>query len=78
MTSEFLIFSKSEGNDLSSPAPSTGFPGLKPGDHWCVCAERWKDAMVAGVAPPVLLSATEFSALSVVSLEDLKKHSKMN
>jgi len=78
MTTEFLLFSKSEGNDLSSPVPNTGFPGLQPGDHWCVCAERWKDAMDAGVAPPVLLSATEFSALSVVSLEDLKKHSKLN
>ena len=76
MTTEFLLFSKAEGNDLSSPVPATGFLGLKAGDHWCICAERWKDAMDAGVAPPVLLHATEFSALSVIPLEELKKHSK--
>ena len=77
MTAEFLAFSKTEGNDLSTPVLASGFPGLKPGNHWCICASRWKDAMDAGVAPPVILSATEFSALSVVPLEELKKNARL-
>lgn len=74
MTREFLEFSKRRGNDLSTPAPQGGFPGLKPGDRWCLCAGRWKEALDAGVAPPVILAATHEEALAVVSLADLKRH----
>jgi uncharacterized protein len=74
ITSEFLEFTKSRGNDLSTPVPESNFPGLKPGDRWCLCASRWQEALDAGVAPPVILSATHPRALEVVSLEDLKKH----
>ncbi|MHC5599363.1 MAG: DUF2237 family protein [Nostoc sp.] len=74
VTSEFLEFTKSRGNDLSTPAPDFNFPGLKPGDRWCLCASRWQEALDAGVAPPVILSATHARALEVVSLEELKKH----
>jgi hypothetical protein len=74
VTEEFLLFTRSRGNDLITPAPEFGFPGLKPGDRWCLCALRWKEALEAGVAPPVDLSATHVSALKCVSLEDLKKH----
>jgi len=74
MTAKFLAFSKAHGNDLSTPHPEFGFPGLKPGDRWCVCAGRWREALDAGVAPPVVLSATHEEALAVVSLEDLKRH----
>jgi uncharacterized protein (DUF2237 family) len=70
----FLSFSKSRGNDLSTPVPAFDFPGLKPGDRWCVCAPRWKEALDAGVAPPVMLSATHASALEYVSLDELKQH----
>jgi len=73
VTEEFLQFSKARGNDLSSPNPEYDFPGLKPGDRWCLCALRWKEALDAGVAPPVILAATHESALKVVSLEELKK-----
>jgi hypothetical protein len=62
------------GNDLSTPVPAFQFPGLQPGDHWCVCAPRWKQAYDDGVAPLVRLEATEDTALSVVSLEQLKQH----
>lgn len=72
MTREFLEFSRERGNDLMTPAP--GFPGLKPGDKWCLCVERWKEAFVAGVAPPVDLEATHISALEFVTLEDLKRY----
>ena len=58
VTGEFLEFSRTRGNDLISPAPAMGFPGLKPGDRWCLCASRWKEALDAGVAPPVVLAAT--------------------
>src|SRR5262245_31837783 len=58
MTAEFLAFSKRAGNDLSTPLPDYGFPGLKPGDRWCLCAPRWQEAFVAGQAPRVVLSAT--------------------
>ena len=74
VTEEFLQFSKARGNDLSRPNPEYDFPGLKPGDRWCLCALRWKEALDAGVAPPVILTATHESALKVVSLKDLKKH----
>lgn len=74
MTADFLAFSRSRGNDLSTPRPQSGFPGLRPGDRWCLCAERWKEALEAGAAPRVMLTATEESALAVVSLEDLKAH----
>jgi uncharacterized protein len=74
MTAQFLEFSKAHGNDLSTPQPDFGFPGLKPGDRWCLCAGRWREALDAGVAPPVVLSATHEEALAVVSLEDLKRH----
>ena len=74
VTEEFLQFSKARGNNLSTPNPEYDFPGLKPGDRWCLCALRWKEALDAGVAPPVILTATHESALKVVSLKDLKKH----
>jgi uncharacterized protein (DUF2237 family) len=74
VTAEFLAFSRSRGNDLSSPAPALGFPGLKPGDCWCLCAARWQEALEAGVAPPVVLAATHMSALEFVSLDDLMAH----
>lgn len=74
VTSEFLEYTKSHGNDLSTPVPDSNFPGLKPGDRWCLCASRWQEALDAGVAPPVILSATHARALEMVSLDELKKH----
>jgi uncharacterized protein (DUF2237 family) len=74
MTEEFLSFTKSQGNDLSTPVPAFNFPGLKPGDRWCLCASRWQEALEQGVAPPVVLSATHALALEYVSLEQLKQH----
>jgi len=74
MTAEFLVFSKLSGNDLSTPQPETGFPGLFPGDHWCLCVGRWREAMAAGVAPPVIMAATHEETLAVVLLEDLERH----
>ena len=74
VTSEFLAFSKAHGNDLSTPVPEIGFPGLRPGDRWCLCAARWKEALDAGVAPRVILRATHGRALEYVSLEALKRH----
>jgi hypothetical protein len=74
VTDEFLAFSRSRGNDLSTPRPELGFPGLKAGQHWCLCAARWQEALDAGLAPPVVLRATEESALEVVRLEDLMAH----
>ncbi|MBV9388401.1 MAG: DUF2237 domain-containing protein [Chroococcidiopsidaceae cyanobacterium CP_BM_ER_R8_30] len=74
VTEEFLIFTKDRGNDLSTPVPTFNFPGLKPGDRWCLCAARWKEALDAGMAPPVVLSATHASALEYVSLDELKQH----
>jgi hypothetical protein len=70
----FLEFSKARGNDLSTPRPEYGFPGLKPGDRWCLCAARWEEARLAGRAPPVLLEATHEAALAVVTLEHLRAH----
>jgi len=69
MTAEFLAFSKSRGNDLSTPRP--GFAGLRPGDRWCLCASRWKEAHDARVAPPVILAATQESATQIVAREVL-------
>lgn len=74
VTEEFLAFTQSQGNDLSTPAPLFGFPGLKPGDKWCLCAARWKEALDAGVAPPVALAATHARALEYVSMDELKQH----
>jgi uncharacterized protein (DUF2237 family) len=74
MTERFLAFTKAQGNDLSTPVPAYRFPGLKPGDRWCLCASRWKEALDAGLAPPVLLRATHASALEYVSLAELQAH----
>jgi uncharacterized protein (DUF2237 family) len=74
VTAEFLTFSRERGNDLITPRPQLQFPGLKPGDRWCLCAARWKEALDAGVAPRVALMATHQKALQTVSLEDLKRH----
>jgi len=74
VTEEFLSFTTAVGNDLSTPQPSFGFPGLQPGDRWCLCAERWKEALDAGVAPLVVLGATHAKALDYVTLEELKAH----
>lgn len=74
MTESFLTYSKAQGNDLSTPVPAFQFPGLKPGDHWCVCAPRWKQAYEDGMPPPVRLEATEDTALQVVPLEQLQEH----
>ena len=73
-TAGFLDYSKSRGNDLSTPVPDYGFPGLKPGDRWCLCAARWREAMQAGAAPKVVLTATHERTLDYVSLDDLKKY----
>jgi hypothetical protein len=72
-TSEFLEFSKSCGNDLSAPIPAYQFPGVKPGDRWCLCAPRWQEALEAGHAPCVVLRATHEGALQHCSLADLKR-----
>jgi uncharacterized protein (DUF2237 family) len=74
MTDEFLAYTMARGNDLSTPRPDLGFPGLKAGDRWCLCADRWREAAAAGVAPPVVLAATEISALDVIPLELLAAH----
>ena len=74
VTAEFLEFSRSRGNDLSTPMPEFGFPGLKPGDQWCLCAARWVEALQRGVAPPVVLEATHESALELIPLEMLQQY----
>ncbi len=74
VTAEFLAFSQAAGNDLSTPRPEFGFPGLQPGDQWCLCASRWAEALEAGVAPPVVLTATHARALEWCSLDDLRAH----
>ena len=74
MTADFLTFSKSRGNDLSTPRPAWQFPGLKPGDQWCLCVLRWKEALLAGVAPLVVLEATHEKSLQYVSMDDLVAH----
>jgi uncharacterized protein (DUF2237 family) len=74
MTAKFLDFSRSRGNDLTRPMEVYNFPGLKPGDWWCLCVSRWAEALANGCAPQVNLSACHLSALEFVSLEDLKAH----
>lgn len=74
MTDAFLNYSKSNGNELISPNLKYGFPGLKSGDVWCLCANRWKEALKVGVAPPVILSATNLKALAIIKLDDLKRN----
>lgn len=74
VTAEFLEFSASVGNDLSTPRPEFGFAGLRPGDQWCLCASRWAEAFEAGMAPPVVLAATHATALEWCRLEDLEAH----
>lgn len=74
MTREFLDFSRDRGNDLITPRPEWAFPGLKPGDGWCVCMARWVEALEAGVAPPVRLEATHISVLEFVDLATLRDH----
>lgn len=74
VTADFLAFSLQRGNDLVTPRPQWRFAGLKPGDRWCLCALRWREALLAGVAPPVVLEATHERALEWVSLDDLKRH----
>jgi uncharacterized protein (DUF2237 family) len=74
MTEEFLAFSRASGNDLSTPAPHAGFPGLVPGDRWCLCAARWKEALEAGCAPPVYLASTHERVLDYVTFDALRQH----
>ncbi|QSP95324.1 DUF2237 domain-containing protein [Marinobacter salinisoli] len=74
VTEDFLEFSQGRGNDLSTPRPEYGFPGLKPGDSWCLCAARWQEAFEAGVAPRVRLRATHQATLEMCELADLKRH----
>ena len=71
LTEEFLEYTKSRGNDLSTPKPQFGFPGLKPGDRWCLCALRWHEAFKAGKAPKVQLRSTNIKTLKLVPIEDL-------
>ncbi|MEZ5613895.1 MAG: DUF2237 domain-containing protein [Rhodocyclaceae bacterium] len=73
-TEEFLAFSKARGNDLSTPRPEFDFPGVQPGQRWCLCAARWKEALHAGMAPKVVLNATNEATLDIVALEDLKRY----
>jgi uncharacterized protein len=77
MTEEFLQFSLKRGNDLVTPHPEWRFAGLKPGDRWCLCALRWKEALDAGLAPPVVLECTHEAALQIVDLEDLQAHARL-
>lgn len=74
VTAEFLAFSKDAGNDLSTPMPQYAFPGLKPGDRWCLCVTRWTEALDAGVAPPVVLEATHMSTLEFATIAQLREH----
>ena len=74
MTSEFLEFARLRGNDLATPVPEFGFLGVSEGDHWCLCVQRWAEALRAGCAPPVVLEACHISALEFVDLESLKAH----
>lgn len=74
MSADFLDFSRRQGNDLTTPQPEYAFPGLQPGDRWCLCAARWREAFEAGVAPPVYLAATHEKALQFATLEQLARH----
>ena len=75
VTAEFLDYSRQRGNDLVTPRPEMRFRGLKPGDRWCLCVSRWREALEAGVAPPVVLESTHRKALDYVSMDDLRRHS---
>ena len=72
---DFLLFSKAIGNDLTTPMPQYGFDGLKDGDKWCLCALRWKEALINNIAPKVVLEATNEKTLNIINIEDLIKHS---
>ncbi|MGY4878695.1 DUF2237 family protein [Vreelandella aquamarina] len=74
VTEEFLAYSRAQGNDLVTPRPEFGFPGLTPGDRWCLCANRWKEAAEVGLAPPIILSATHEKALEIISFKLLQQH----
>jgi hypothetical protein len=74
VTAEFLAFSAARGNDLSTPRPEYRFAGLKSGDRWCLCANRWREALEAGLAPPVVLESTDVRALEFVTASQLEKH----
>ncbi|MDO9404445.1 MAG: DUF2237 domain-containing protein [Polaromonas sp.] len=74
VTATFLAFSSARGNDLMTPRPEYRFAGLKPGDRWCLCANRWREALEAGHAPPVILESTHLSALEFVTMAQLEKH----
>lgn len=76
MTEEFLAFSVSRGNDLVTPMPAWGFPGLRPGDQWCLCAARWHEAYLADVAPPVILESTNIDVLDHIPFELLRRFSR--
>lgn len=78
LTAEFLNYSKSKGNDLVTPRPEYSFPGLKPGDKWCLCALRWKEAFEAGCAPKVVLEATDERALEYIEINNLISHAEKN
>lgn len=78
LTEDFLEFTKSQGNDLSTPRPEFGFAGLKPGQKWCLCAVRWREAYEAGFAPPVVLEATHEATLLVCPIEALKQHAVLS
>lgn len=78
MTEEFLKFSASRGNDLTTPIPEYGFPGLKPGDRWCLCVLRWIEALSEGIAPNVVLESTSYHALDTVSLDVLQLYDHKN
>jgi uncharacterized protein len=73
MTEQFLDYTRAQGNDLSTPVPAFHFPGLKPGDRWCLCASRWKEAYDDGIAPPVVLESTHAAALEYVTLDQLQE-----
>ncbi len=74
VNAKFLAFSQERGNDLSTPLPMYDFPGLKPGDRWCLCASRWREALDAGFAPPIILKSTHEEMLKYFPLEILKEH----
>ena len=74
VTDELITFTKAQGNDLSTPRPEFDFPGLAPGDRWCLCAQRWKEAWQAGCAPPVVLASCDVSTLDIIPIDVLKQH----
>ncbi len=76
LTEDFLEFARSQGNDLITPAPQHGFPGLKPGNRWCVCAQTWLDSVDAGLACPISLESTHEEALSLISIDILQAHAE--